>query len=229
MARLAESTVQKRALNHLERRYRWWARGGKIFADTEVRTRPEHGGKRADGLIVYHHWLWGLTVVSLEAKSLKTLPAIRPFRNWWRWLVNSLLAGLLICLASGAFLAFVRFDDGAWQYYYPAGAFALGTILYGYFARNHFGNFDLRVIDQVLQYPGHRRWLAISSDSARAMKAEKFEILSAICKIQGVGLMEVAPLGSIRIHRRPRRQWSWQSSFLSPYSREAEIKSYLTD
>lgn len=227
MARLAETTVQKQAVQFLERRYKWWARDWRVFADLEMRTRPEHGSKRADGLLAYQHWLWGLTVVSLEAKSQKTLPAIRPYRNPWRWLTNSLLAGLLICLTSGAFLAYYRFEEIEWQYYYPIGAFLLGSILYAYFTRNHFGHYDLRVIDQVQQYPGHRQWLAISADSARAMGPKKFEILRAVCKVQGVGLIEVATLGRVRVRVRPRRRWTFHTNLLAPYSRAEEVLAFL--
>ena len=57
MSRMAEVTVQAKALNYLKKQYKRKARGGNIFAQAEVRTKKEYGSKRADGLLAYKHWL----------------------------------------------------------------------------------------------------------------------------------------------------------------------------
>ena len=71
-----------------------------FFAKEEVRTKKEYGAKRADGLLVFRHWLWGQYVVSMEAKSYKTMPALKPRLDPYKLMWNSLKVGGAICLLS---------------------------------------------------------------------------------------------------------------------------------
>ncbi|MEO1628849.1 MAG: hypothetical protein AAFV25_27110, partial [Bacteroidota bacterium] len=119
MAVLTEQSVQKIALRHLHRHYRRKSLWRKTFAKMEVRTRKKFGGKRADGLIAFRHWLLGTYVVSMEAKSAKTLSAIRPYSDIRRLLLNSFRMGLFACLISGAYLALIKMDDGWLQFVIP--------------------------------------------------------------------------------------------------------------
>ncbi|MGB1120963.1 MAG: hypothetical protein ACPG3Z_03135, partial [Saprospiraceae bacterium] len=79
MARLIERTVQETAQKYLEKYYKRKAKKGRMFSKVEVRTRKEYGGFRADGFLAFKkRWTGKLYVVSMEAKSYKTLKAIQP-------------------------------------------------------------------------------------------------------------------------------------------------------
>ena len=83
MSGLSEQYVQRKAQAYLERRYRTW--GKALFSKMEVKTKKAFGGKRADGLIAFRRLIWGTYVVSMEAKSYKTLNAILPYRSIGKW------------------------------------------------------------------------------------------------------------------------------------------------
>ncbi|MDF1868103.1 MAG: hypothetical protein P1U70_25005, partial [Saprospiraceae bacterium] len=67
MSRLNEITVQVHAQAFLEKRYRRKAQKGKLYSQLEARTKKKYGGKRADGLIAFKHWILGTYVISMEA------------------------------------------------------------------------------------------------------------------------------------------------------------------
>jgi len=226
MSRLAESTVQREAIEFLRKRYQRYSRS-PVFADTEMRTRRQFGSKRADGLIAYRHWLWGPLVVSIEAKSFRTLNAIRPRRDWKRFLVNCALAGLLISVLSGGFFALFKLQDGYWQFLIPAAAFILGGTAYGLLTRKHFGHRTVDMIQQSRQYPANRRWLAISDDSLRRLTAEKERMLRRTTRALGVGLLLVREPGKVDIINKPALQFKLFGDYLDVYAREKEIRQVL--
>ncbi len=228
MSVMQESTVQRYALEFLRRRYRWFAWGGKIFAEPEVRTKPEYGGKRADGLVAYHHWIFGTTVVSMEAKSRKTMPAIRPYPDRLQRWRNSLWAGLLISVVAGGGSALYRMDEPLFRYGMPLLFFVLGTLLYFFLTAKHYGHYQLTVVAQVGFYPGNRRWLAVSADSLDHLrKQDKAKILQQICRSHGIGLLEVYPGGRVCVRTGARRTWWPGRIYLRRYLRYPEIQAYI--
>lgn len=225
MSRMAETSVQAKALDYLSDRYRGRAKGGKLFAQAEVRTKREHGSKRADGLLAFKHWLWGVYVVSLEAKSFKTLPAIKPRLDRRRYVMNTLRAALLISILSGAFFFLYKWDDGFWQFIVPGGTFLLAAVVYATLTRKHYGHYSLRVIDQIEQYPADERWLAFSEDAFEALPDLQQKQLTRICRHHGVGLLTVRADGRVKRLARARLHWDWWHDYLRFYSKEKEIRA----
>ena len=227
MSRMAETTVQGIALSYLEKRYRRRARRGRIFAEPEVRTKKEHGSKRADGLLAFKHWLWGVYVVSLEAKSYKTLPAINPKLDRQLFAFNVIRAGLIISILSGAFFFLYKWNDGFWQFIIPGGVFLLSGGAYAWLTRNHFGHRTLRVVEQIQQYPADERWLAFSKDAYHSLEIEKQRQLEHICRYHGIGLLVVSANGKADVLAKSRFNWDWWHDYLRFYSREQDIRSAI--
>ncbi len=103
MTLILERTVQNKAQDFLKKRYRRKAKGSRIFSKTEMSTKKKYGSKRADGFLAFQHYIWGDYVVSVEAKSKKTLPAMKPYRDEFIMVKNCLIMGFYCCLGSGAF------------------------------------------------------------------------------------------------------------------------------
>ncbi len=227
MSRLSEKKVQDRALAYLRRLYRLRARRGRIFAQTEVRTRREYGGKRADGLLAYRSWLGQTRVISLEAKSHKTLASLRP-RRQDHWLIyRSLWIGLLVCLGSGAFFFLYRMDDPYLQFALPLNILVAAALLYGYLTRSSSRHQKAWVLDQLQQYPANLQWLAFSADSLEALPTGEKERLKQLCRREGFGVLVVPARGRIKQWLRPSFQRKWIGDFLKYYSREKEIRKVL--
>ncbi|MEL6926955.1 MAG: hypothetical protein AAFO94_23150, partial [Bacteroidota bacterium] len=208
MSVLLEKTVQERAHQFLQKRYRRQARRGRLFARMEVRTRRKYGGKRADGVLAFQHWLLGPWVVSMEAKSIKTLTAIKPYRSHRRWWRNVLWTGLLICIASGAIFALVKMEEGPWQFLLPLNVLVIGGIVYGLLTLSSARHKEMDVIRQLRQYPANEKWLAFSRDSVHALNADRRKKLLKICQRRGIGLLLIKKRGAPEVWNKPR--WKWK-------------------
>jgi hypothetical protein len=226
MSQLIERTVQEIALEHLRRRYHPQAHKGKMFSRIEVRTKK---GKRADGLLAYRRSLMGTYVVSMEAKSFKTLPAMQPYRVQKLWMRNSLWMGFLICVFTGGFYAFFKMEDPIWSLAYPLAAFSVSALAYGYFTRNSYRHKIVDVVQQVGQYPANEQWLAFSQDSLMSISDNKRKQLRTICKYQGIGIVVVhGAKGKVEEVVSPKMRFPlpWRD-FLAYYSNEQEIRKEI--
>lgn len=227
MSRLSEVTVQVHAQEFLEKRFRKKARKGKLFSQLEVRTKKDYGNKRADGLLAFKHWLLGTYVVSMEAKSSKTLPAIKPKRDVWLLVWNSFKAGLLISILTGAFFAFFKLDDGLLQILLPINVLGIGALTYGFLTKDHFSHKTVSVVKQIGQYPANEQWLAFSQDSLNAISLDKTKSLRTICKYRGIGILVVKPRGKVEIFLKAKYKSKWFGHFLKYYSVEKEIRKQI--
>ncbi len=227
MTRLTENKVQSYAMAFLQKKYRAKAKAKNLFSKEEVRTRKEYGGKRADGLLAYEHWWRGICVVSMEAKSYKTLPAIQARLDFYKLLWNSLKAGLLVCIASGAVFAIYRMDDQLFQFLLPLNAFVIGGLTYGLLTINSYRNMTLKVVEQVMQYPANEKWLAFSKDSMTDLKKKDRKALKQICKYEGVGVLIVHPTGKVESWIKAVAKRKWFGNYLSYYSLEKRILKLL--
>lgn len=228
MAKLIETTVQKTAVNYLEDKYySRKARKGQLFADIEVRTRRKYGSKRADGLLAFKHWLLGTYVVSVEAKSYKTLGAIRPYKDTGLFIRNCIKAGFIFCVLTGSFFALYWMDDGFKQYLLPLNTFIIGGIIYGLITYKSHRHKAVDVIEQVKQYPANEQWLALSQDSLNVLPIEKVKKLERIAKNQGIGIIVVKKKRKAEVLIRPKMKWKWIKDFLIYYSREKEIRDWI--
>ena len=227
MANLSEKVVQDTAQAFLYHKYRKKARKGRLFSRTEVRTRQKFGGKRADGLVAFQHFLWGTYVISMEAKSFKTLSTIKPRRDDNLLLWNSFKAGLKCCILSGMFFAIYRMDDSFLQFILPLNMLVCSAIIYGFFTSNSYRHKTVRVIRQLAQYPANERWLAFSKDSLDLLQKDKLKMLDKICKYKGIGIIVVSTKGRAQIRRSASMQWKWFGDFLTYYSHEKSIRKAI--
>lgn len=225
MAKLRETIVQVEALHFLRNRYRRRAFRGRIYAQTEVRTKREYGGKRADGLIAYRRLLGGVEVIAIEAKSSRTLPSMKPvFKlSWLVW--NSIKAGFLIAILTGAVCVFYKFEDFTTRILVPLNTFGVGALLYGMLTFNSYRHCDIRVISQLKQYPGNEQWLAFSKDSLEKISKKKMKDMKKICQAHGVGMLSVSRRGTVKILVKAKHQSKFWGDYLSYYSAEAEIRN----
>lgn len=227
MANLSEKVVQETAQALLYHRYRKKARKGKIFSKLEARTRQKYGGKRADGLLAFNHYIFGPYAVSMEAKSFKTLAAMKPIRDDYLLLWNSFKAGLFCCILSGMFFALYRLGDGFMQILLPVNTLACSALIYGFFTAKSYRHKTVNVIKQLAQYPANERWLAFSKDSLKALSKEQLKKLDKICKYKGIGIIVVTKKNNAEIYRSASMRWKWFGDFIKYYSSEKRIRKAI--
>ena len=237
MARLQEKTVQKRAMDFLKNYYHSKFFRRKIFVGQEIKTKRAFGGKRADGLLAFKNWFLGKPfVVSLEAKSIKTLPAIKPYQDYRRWLYNSLRMGFFIGLGSGIFYIYTREMYGI-SMAAPLIFVLLSGFSFGLLTWSHSRHKTIDVITQLKQYPANEQWLAFSWDGFRALTAEKQKMLQSVCQFRGIGLLLIEKNNGTTVLSKPKRKWSWFwetrgglkwiPDYLVYYSKEQEIRKFI--
>lgn len=223
MALMLERKVQEQTQEFLKKKYRRKAKSNRIFSQLEIRTKKKYGGKRADGFIAFRHLLFGEYVVSIEAKSRKTLPAIKPYLDHFLLIKNSVKAGLTFCILSGAFFFLYKNPDGLFQFLVPLYAFGISGLIYALLTWNSYRHKTIDVLDQLKQYPANEQWLAFSKDSFEALKKENQKKLRKICKSRGVGLIIVSR--KVIVLEKPK--WKWGRRFLKYYAKEKEVAEFL--
>ena len=223
MTLFLERKVQVITQKFLKNKYRKKARGNRIFSQLEMRTKKKYGSKRADGFLACRHLLWGEYVVSVEAKSRKTLPAIKPYLDHFLLLKNSAKAGMTFCILSGAFFFLYKNPDGLFQFLIPLYAFMISGLIYALLTWNSYKHKTIDVLDQLKQYPANEQWLAFSKDSFEAVKKDDQKKLRKICRSKGIGLIIVSRKATVM--EKPK--WKWGSSFLKYYAKENEVRKYL--
>jgi hypothetical protein len=228
MARLIERTVQETAQKYLEKYYKRKAKKGRMFSKVEVRTRKEYGGFRADGFLAFKkRWTGKLYVVSMEAKSYKTLKAIQPYRDNKLWFKNSLWAGFLFSVGTGGFFALIGFDNAILGLLFFLGMLAFGTVAYAFLTMNSFRHKNIAVLDQVEQYPANEKWISISEDSFEDIDPKGQDAFLKVCKSRGYGLIMVDRKKKNHRYYRPRKIYRPWGSFVKYYSLEDDIRKYL--
>jgi hypothetical protein len=218
MSHLSEAQVQQFALRYLHKHYSRKAIGKQFFAREEVRTRKEYGAKRADGLLVFRHWLWGRYVVSMEAKSYKTMPALKPRLDPYKLIWNSLKIGVSVCLLSGAVLALYRMSDGLFQYLLPLNVLVWSALLYGFLTFGSNKHKVVAVVEQLMHYPANEQWLAFSVDCFAKLSASDQNILKAISKEEGVGILLVNANGRVNRFLKASVTIGWWKDYSKYYS-----------
>ena len=226
MPSLAEKTVQQIALDHLKDYYGRRARG-RMFARMEVRTRKKYGGKRADGLIAYKHWINGVETVSIEAKSAKTLPHVRPYFDARTLIKNCLWLATVVFLASGSFMFFFKMGDGFWQFLVPVNVFVLSALGYGAVSWYSYKHRQVPVLDQLARYPANYQWLALSQDAFDRLQYHRTKKLLQLCRLRGYGLILVRSKSQVQRRIKARRRYRLWGNFLKYYSTEQTILQTL--
>jgi len=226
MPKLTEQTVQRAAQEYLLRHYK---RGPfrKVYSQLEARTKKKIGGKRADGLIAFKHIFWGTFVASMEAKSYNTLVAIKPYTDYKLFFINSLKAGILFCILTGAFFYLFNSKDLFVQFMLPLNMILMGAFIYVLLTLNSTRNMKAKVLEQLSQYPGNHQWLAISLDSFEALSEKKQKNLKILCRNAGIGLLVIQNSRKVKAYLKPSTRWRWTGDYLSYYSNELKVRELL--
>ncbi len=224
MAVLTEAQIQEYALEFLRKYYERRAKGRCVLAVAEVRTVR---GNRADGLLVWRHWLTGMVqVASMEAKSHLTKSAIQPRFNLGQWLRNSLLAGVVVCALTGAFTLWYKVQSG-WAWLLPLNVLIGSSMLYGLITWRNPGHRRARMMEQLGRYPGNFQWLAIPQRVFKQLKAEDRQALVRLCLIEGQGLLLVSGKRRVKVQCKPKRQRWWGNRVLAQYARAKQLLRQL--
>jgi len=225
MPLILERTVQNKTQEFLEKKYRRKAKGKRIFSKTEMPTKAKYGRKRADGFLAFQHYIWGNYVVSMEAKSKKSFPSIRPYRDEFIFVMNSLKVGFYCCIGSGAFYTLFKWNDQMWQFLVPFYVLIISALIYALFTWRSYRHQTMDVIDQLKQYPANEKWLAFSKDSFESLKKKDKKDLRKICRARGIGLIIYS--NKITVLEKPKFRWHWGKDFIKYYSKEKEVRETL--
>jgi len=224
--RLIEQVVQENAQKYLEQYYRIQYGIKKMYSKLEERTKKKYGMKRADGLLAFKR-RGGLYVVSMEAKSHKTLPALRPYRVNKLWRRDSIWKGFLGTLMCGV-LFFVWRGEGVWmRLVLPFGVWGALAGIHAFIFRKSYKYQEMEVVHQVFQYPANEQWLSLSTDSFMMIKEDVRRNLFKICEARGIGVLMVEPDLSVSLIHKPQKHISWFGTFLKYYLYENDIKEFL--
>lgn len=224
--RLEEITVQKRAQAYLEQYYKIKHGQRHLFSNIEERTKKKYGMKRADGLLAYKLNNRRAYVVSMEAKSHKTLPALRPYRVNKVWIKDSIWKSFLFTLASGV-LFFAWRQDG-WLVLMPFGVWFLAFLVHLFLFKGSYKYQEMEVIHQVFQYPANEQWLSLSEDSFDMIQENLRMNLIKICKARDIGVLMVdQDLHVNMIHPPKARKRYWFYGYLTYYHNEEAIRKHL--
>jgi len=224
--RLEEITVQKRAQAYLEQYYKIKHGQRHLFSNIEERTKKKYGMKRADGLLAYKLNKRRAYVVSMEAKSHKTLPALRPYRVNKVWIKDSIWKSFLFTLASG--VLFLAWRQDGWLVLLPFGVWFLAFLVHLLLFKGSYKYQEMEVIHQVFQYPANEQWLSLSEDSFDMIKENLRMNLIKICKARDIGVLMVDPdLHVNMIHPPKARKRYWFYGYLTYYHNEEAIRKHL--
>ncbi len=224
---LSESQVQVYALDFLKNYYRRRARGRRVAAVAEARTNGRRRQGRADGLVVWRHWLTGaVQVASMEAKSRLTRQAIRPKFHFGQWLRNSLLAGLVVCAVTGALTLWYKVE-GRWGWLLPLNLWVGSSVLYGLLTWRNPGHRQAAMMQQLDRYPANFQWLAIPERFFQQMGPEDRKALARLCEMEGQGLLLVQGRGRVKVQCKARRRRWWGRRLLARYARARELLRQL--
>lgn len=227
MRNLDEKVVQERAIELLRSRCnRQKIPNSRLFCRDEVVTKE---GKRADGFLCFNQPDKNYYVVSLEAKSHKTLGAIVPVWN------NSRMQKRILMYSTIAVVPVVLLTrDFSW-YWILFGVVAtillVGIGYLGYSGvKEPSRHMSLSVIDQISQYPANEQWLAVSKDSLQLavdvkndIQTDNEEMLRNICKRKGVGLI-IVDHKTERTVIEPKVR---QGDFLLNYATASQVKAAI--
>ncbi len=225
--RLIELTVQNAAQAYLKQYYKIKKNQSTIFSNIEERTKQEYGMKRADGLLAYKLSKKKAYVISMEAKSHKTLPALRPYRVNKLWVKDAIWKGFLLTVGSGLIFFVWRGSGGLERFLLPLGAW-LGIAL------THLALFqksakyqEMEVIHQVFQYPANEQWLSLSEDSFEMIAPSLRMNLFKICKARDIGVLMVDAKKNVQLIHAAKPHRKWGKDYLQFYLNEYSIRQFL--
>ena len=226
--RLIESEVQEAAEKYLERYYKIKYNIKHFYSNLEERTKHKYGMKRADGIIAYKLSGKKAYVISMEAKSRKTLPALKPYRVDKLWKRDSIWKGFLFCTLTGVlFISWSWRDAGYLRVLLPLGVWLVASLVHAYIFRKSAKYQEMQVIHQIFQYPADEQWLSFSEDAFDMIDKNLQGNLFRICKARGLGVLMVNESEKVSVISKPQRRRRLLKDFLVYYHYENEIRRFL--
>lgn len=225
--RLIELTVQNTAQDYLKEYYKIKHNEKHIFSNIEERTKKEYGMKRADGLLAYKLTKKKAYVVSMEAKSHKTLSALKPYRVNNLWVKDAIWKGFLFIIITGAIFFLWKGDGFAQRILLPFGVWAIASIVHLLLFQKSAKYQEMDVIHQVFLYPGNERWLSLSEDSFEMIHQDLRMNLFKICKARDVGVLMVNEKLSVNLIHPAKAHKKLFGDYLVYYLNEPSIRKYL--
>lgn len=230
--RLTEDYIKEEALRFLMDYYRPYAHNKKIEPRTEFYTNTRN---RADGVLIWENTPNDIRVISLEAKSAKTLRNLRSkwdkekLINWSRG-ASELVLIILVCLTYPFLKGKVFYD--------PILIIAIILILFVIrlftvpLLQKLFISIlkTTSVFEQAALYPGNEVWIAISTDTFIRNKVKRLEEFVHLCGRKQFGLLEISEFGyppKILVHPKFRPSQS-AKDFLHSYKKGQELRPMVS-
>lgn len=225
--RLIERTVQNAAQAYLKQYYKIKHNQSKIFSNIEERTKKEYGMKRADGLLAYKLNKKKAYVISMEAKSHKTLPALRPYRVNSLWVKDSFWKGFLFIVVTGIIFFIWKGSGITERLLLPFGSWLGAALLHLIIFQKSAKYQEMEVIHQVFQYPANEQWLSLSEDSFEMIDPSLRMNLFKICKARDIGVLMVDAGKNIHMVHPAKGRRKWGKDYLQYYLNEYNIREFL--
>lgn len=216
MGKVNEPYVHDTAMAYLKEHYRKKHLPEIIFSEMEcvVLYRGRRG--RADGLLGFYMQDGKPFIVSIEAKSHKTISCLRTRFRENLFLMMKVLIFLLVSIISFLFLR----HQVVWfrVFFSFLVGIAMSKIINQLLINYKF--FDtLQLLEQVKKYPGNEKWIALSSDMYRFYSLYRDETLFVKARRKGIGILTVSPGRRVHIILKPRcRMYKIAPSPLRYYS-----------
>ncbi len=224
---LEEIIVQRSTQTFLNNYYRKKHGKRSIYSNIEESTKKIHGMKRADGLLAYKQNRKKAYVISMEAKSHKTLPSLKPYRLNSLWIRDSLWKAFLFTLGSGVFFLAFQSEDRITQFVLPSLIFFSFFLLHMILFSNSLKYKEIKVLHQLFQYPANEQWLSFSRDSFDMIEEKMRKNLIKICSSRGTGVLIVDFGLNVNLIHPPKPRKKLRGDFLTYYHNEAEIRDFL--
>ncbi|MEL6944693.1 MAG: hypothetical protein AAFO82_18710 [Bacteroidota bacterium] len=222
--RLNEELIQNNALIYLSEKY---YKRKHTYAELE---RYTNAGKRADGLICFPYKDKTTYVISLEAKSYKTLKNLKPYFSSLKGNKYSRIIAFVLLII----LSFFIYTKIPTQYLDPLWVILILTAFIGaaWFilqrlkAANISWTKSIPVIEQLAQYPANEKWLAIGNDSVKDEYI--YQNLLSQCHKFGIGVLIMDQNERFEIKHKPKYKTPDQGKdFLSNYIDQKEILNQI--
>lgn len=232
MAKLRESTIQARAIAELESFYQSRENNNNIQSRKEARTVKKSGGKRADGLLCFHKKESQYYTVSIEAKSHRTLGALKSSISDDHIGMHGILAAVTVAAMSALYLSL--FTEMAWYFVMLITVLILPVTYLLTFAMLDWLDFDKHkfngVVEQLRQYPANEQWIAYSkytenllASTPSIFRKDHIQILKSNCMANGFGLLLIGhQKNEIIMEPSPKK-----GDYLQYYCRAQEMRSAL--
>jgi len=195
---LKESYIENVAINYLKEYYYFnCSHNNKIQYQQQAYTIDN---KRADGIIFWEKTSSNVRLVSIEAKSAKT---IRNLKSRWD---KEKLSETSLILAEIAVLVLFALLYSQFLIRLPLDGPLLFLILFFVYLfraplrillQNIFASYfkTASVFEQVNLYPGNEVWIAIGDDTFKKNRAQRLKEFIEECKRRKLGLLEIPPEG----------------------------------